>query len=487
MSRSHPARRRRPPSGPHRALAAALLLATALAGAPPLAARSAPADPARVAVVVAPDAPQLRPEYWIDKLPAADAPYLDPAAIAAQNARMAALDPHIEDLSALPATLPGQDVAASLGALSARPTRTLYDVHGQALDPAAIDAIVANAALDAVPATVAPRFGLAVVRADLRSFPTAQRVFSTRGDLDIDRFQESALFPGDAVAVLHESRDGKWWFVASQRYRAWVEKDRIALGERGQVLGYGKRTPVRIVTAGTLRTTFTPDRPAVSTLQLDMGIALPLRTDWPAGTPVNGQDPYTSWVLDLPVRNDDGTLAFAPALLPRIDDSAADYLPATPANLIRQGFKFLGERYGWGHSFGTRDCSGFVSEVYRSVGLLLPRNTSAQAVSPALQAVPLPPQADRAGRLTVLKTLRVGDLVYIPGHVMMVIGHDAGMTWVIHDTAGTTYAGADGKLVRARLNGVSVTPLEPMRFDAETLYVDRITRIQRIPEKTPAQ
>jgi hypothetical protein len=29
-------------------------------------------------------------------------------------------------------------------------------------------------------------------------------VFSTRGDTDIDRFQESALFPGDAVAVLHE-------------------------------------------------------------------------------------------------------------------------------------------------------------------------------------------------------------------------------------------------------------------------------------------
>ena len=217
-----------------------------------------------------------------------------------------------------------------------------------------------------------------------------------------------------------------------------------------------------------------------------MGIALPLRADWPAGQPVNGQDPYTSWVLDLPVRNDDGSLAFAPALLPRTADTAAAPLPLTPANLIRQGFKFLGERYGWGHSFDTRDCSGFVSEVYRSVGILLPRNTSAQAVSPALQEVPLPPSSDRAGRLAALKKLQVGDLVYIPGHVMMVIGHDAGLTWVIHDTSGTTYTGADGKLVRARLNGVSVTPLEPMRFDADTLYADRITRIQRIPERIPA-
>lgn len=458
----------------------------ALLATPSLALAHAEPPVQATVVVVAPDAPQLVPDYWIARLGDADATRLSPQAVAAQNARMAALDPHIEDLARLPASLPGHAVAASLGELSKRPAHTLYDVRGQALDAAAIDAIVANAATDALPAAVTPRFGLTVARADLRSFPTTQRVFSTRGDIDIDRFQESALFPGDAVAVLHESRDGQWYFVASQRYRAWVEKRRIALGTREQVLGYAQRGPVRIVTAGTARTAFTPDLPAVSNLQLDMGIALPLRADWPAGQAVNGQDPYTSWVLDLPVRNDDGSLAFAPALLPRTADTAADHLPLTPANLIRQGFKFLGERYGWGHSFDTRDCSGFVSEVYRSVGILLPRNTSAQAVSPALQEVPLPPSSDRAGRLAALKTLKVGDLVYIPGHVMMVIGHDAGLTWVIHDTSGTTYTGTDGKLVRARLNGVSVTPLEPMRFDADTLYADRITRIQRIPERIPA-
>jgi cell wall-associated NlpC family hydrolase len=227
------------------------------------------------------------------------------------------------------------------------------------------------------------------------------------------------------------------------------------------VLGYGQRLPVRVITGATARTTFTPDRPAVSNLQLDMGVACRCAPTGRPDRPVNGQDPYTSWVLDLPVRNDDGSLAFAPALLPRTADTAAAPLPLTPANLIRQAFKFLGERYGWGHSFDTRDCSGFVSEIYRSVGVLLPRNTSAQAVSPALQ-VPLPPSSDRAGRLAALKTLHVGDLVYIPGHVMMVIGHVDGLTWVIHDTSGTTYTGADGKLVRARLNGVSVTPLEPM-------------------------
>ena len=44
---------------------------------------------------------------------------------------------------------------------------------------------------------------------------------------------------------------------------------------------------------------------------------------------------------------------------------------------------FLGERYGWGHRYNGRDCSGFVSEVYQSMGVQLPRNTSDQSVSPA--------------------------------------------------------------------------------------------------------
>ena len=36
--------------------------------------------------------------------------------------------------------------------------------------------------------------------------------------------------------------------------------------------------------------------------------------DVPPDRPVNGQHPYTSWILELPLRNADGSLGFAPAL-----------------------------------------------------------------------------------------------------------------------------------------------------------------------------
>ena len=70
-------------------------------------------------------------------------------------------------------------------------------------------------------------------------------------------------------------------------------------------------------------------------------------SDWPAEKPVNGQHPYAGHVVELPMRAGRWSLHFTPALIPRTAEVAKDYLPLTRENLIRQSFKFLGERYGW--------------------------------------------------------------------------------------------------------------------------------------------
>src|SRR5690554_4277788 len=154
-----------------------------------------------------------------------------------------------------------------------------------------------------------------------------------------------------------------------------------------------------------------------------MGVRVPVLEGLPAGERINGQVPAAHHVVELPVRGDDGTLSFEPALLPRSADVADDYLPMTEANIIRQAFKFLGERYGWGHSYNARDCSGFVSEIYRSFGVLIPRNTSRQSITPVLNRLAFSAEDDHDARIAALADAHVGDLVYIPGHVMMVIGH----------------------------------------------------------------
>ncbi|HEY3521082.1 MAG TPA: SH3 domain-containing protein, partial [Rhodanobacteraceae bacterium] len=378
---------------------------------------------------------QLSPDFWIGRASNPDAALMTKAAIQAQNAKVLHRDPSLYDIAGLSSKLGADQVKGWIGKLSKRPDGTLYDIHGNEVPASDLDAWERNLALDAVPGSQPTHYGLIVRRASLRTFPTSERVFDEQGDTDIDRFQESGIFPGTPVVVAHESRDGRWLFVISPRYAAWVQRDAVAIGSKKDVLEYVDATPYRVITGAHVQTVFTPEQPKVSQLELNMGVRVPLTKDLPPDQPVNGQTAYTSYTIELPIRNDDGSLKIVPALLQRNADSAGDYLPLTRADIIRQAFKFLGERYGWGHAYDGRDCSGFVSDVYRSMGVLMPRNTRDQSVSPGLDHTTFDDNSSHDDRMRAVAALDVGDLVYIPGHVMMVIGRLGGHPYMIHDTS----------------------------------------------------
>lgn len=421
---------------------------------------------------------QLTPDFWIGLQAHPDQPILSRADIDAQNAKLLAQDPTMHDLAALPATLPRAQVVDWIERVSKRPARTLYDVHGQTVPASTLDSLVNDMALDAIPAQQTVRYGLVVQRAALRTLPTTLRVFSRHGDTDIDRFQESAEFPGTPVAIIQSSRDGQWLFVLSPRYAAWMQRQDIATAPKDVVLGYAAKTPYRVVTGASVRTVFTPEQPAVSQLQLDMGTRVPLLQGLPPAQPVNGQNAYAAHTLQLPMRKDDGSLQLVPALLQKNTDTAADYLPLTPRQLITQAYKFLGERYGWGHAYDGRDCSGFVSDVYRSMGVQMPRNTGDQARSPALPHRLFTDADNHDVRLKAALQLQLGDLVYIPGHVMMVLGQWQGQPWVIHDVGGISYRKPDGSVAEVDLNSVSVTPLLPLLYGKDgSTFIDHMTSI----------
>ncbi len=408
-------------------------------------------------------------EFWVSQCPEADRVLLDAEGVAAFNARVRELDPTVHDLAALPERLTRADVMALFSAAPQPSSAPLFHADGRAVTPEDRAAWLAACALGTIPDEVEPRFGLLVRRSIVRSLPTAERLLKTPADTDLDRLQETGLFPGTPVAILHQSHDGRWAFVLSPAYTGWMTLDAIATGSRETVLGYVARS-TRVVTGSQVRTVFTPEAPALSRLVLDMGVVIPDHSNWPQRQPVNGQVPLAAHVVDLPTRNPDGSLAIMPALLPLAADTHAGPLPVTRANLIRQVCKFLGDRYGWGHDYESRDCSGLVGETYRSLGIVLPRNTADHVRSPALDRMPIAADLDREQRLAAIAALFPGDLIYAPRHVMMVLGH-APDTWIIH----ATHGGWDGPPV----NGVVIMPLSEVG-SAQGPIVDTVTHLIRV-------
>ncbi len=456
----------------------------------PVHARETPAA-GHSAAAQAPDAhgaERLRPadaafeaEHWIARWPGAERVAMEATAVAAQNERLLDSDPSVTRLAALPEVMSTAAIRARVLALSTPPTAPRFGEDGRLLGEADrqrwSDALDLEA-LDAGGGERALGWALVTRRAALRTFPTHERVLSAPGETDLDRFQESAFFPGTPVAVLHASADGHWRFVVGATYAAWIEDDALAHTDRATALGFAARAN-RVILEPVARLATTPDAPAVSGLALDMGVALPERRDAPLSIEVNGQGALASHVVEVPTRDASGALVLTTALLPRGEASHDGPLPASRANVLRQAFRFLGERYGWGHANDARDCSGFVSEVYRSVGLVLPRNTGDQARSPALARQSLAGM-DRAARLAAVAALAPGDLLYLPGHVVMVVGHDERGPWVIHDVHRLRVRNADGTLVEWRANGVVLTPLLPLHVDAATDYLDAATTLVRV-------
>jgi len=165
----------------------------------------------------------------------------------------------------------------------------------------------------------------------------------------------------------------------------------------------------------------------------------------------------------------------------RASDTSPGYLPVTRADLLRQAFKLLGERYGWGHQFNARDCSGLVSEVYRSMGLLLQHSSALQGTSSAFRHRLFTAKDTHAERVRALQAAGIGDLVVVPGHVMMIVGHVDGAPYVIQDVPYAVFDDpATGKRRRTKLNQVAVTPLLPLYADDTTLYVDAMTSLVHV-------
>ena len=316
-----------------------------------------------------------------------------------------------------------------------------------------------NCAAAAVPEHVIPGYAVAVERTAVRLLPTADGWYETAGDMRYDMVQGTVLDPGEAVRILHRSRDGVFLFVETRDYDGWVKAEALAEVKRSSWLSFAAPEHFAVVTAKELRL-----RAGDRELHYQLGARLPSK---------KSPDPAVRRII-LPLGNVGGRFALGEMGV-RIVGGAADSvlsegcLPLTHNNLVRLAFAPLGTEYGWGGADGGMDCSSYVQNVYRTMGIELPRDADAQE-----RALPCIPLAGRTHeeRLAILRETPPGALLFLPGHVMLYLGTDAGgVPCVIHDIS-SYYEGGRKHYIRQ----VLVSDLE-FQNARGTAAIDMLTHI----------
>ena len=306
-----------------------------------------------------------------------------------------------------------------------------YYAEGMKIDDGYWNTLIANMDRSSVNDSVEVSFGFTVKRTDLKAAPTADFISDSAYDKHYDLNAVAECAPYEAVAILHESKDHKWFYVVSYGYAGWgLAENFCTCDSREDWISRQTPDEFLMVADREIRLSYDPYEPDSSGIQIPMGTKLTLVRPEDAPADFNGRSSYNSYIVKVPGRQSDGKLKDVYTLIPASDDVSIGYLPYTRANIINQAFKRLGDRYGWAGMYSANDCSGITREIFACFGFEFPRNGKAQIRMSDMSSQNISKKSDEE-KLEVFNQLAPGSLLYFPGHLMIYLGMDNDTPYVI--------------------------------------------------------
>lgn len=405
------------------------------------------------------------PDYWIRKLKTPEKAVLTDGEIEALNRSILEGDDQMAEVSAMPDLVSGSTLWGWLNE-DLFPTVQRYDVDGIPLEDGFFADLAYNMNLSGVTDENPVRFGYVIDRADIRAFPEGRPVLKSPEKAAFDTFQYSSIAPGEPVALLHTSMDGRWGFFQTRIVRGWLPLEKVALGEREEL----DRTGDFVVVTGSSADVFPDLKFKKAVASVPMGAVFYLVK----------KRLKSAWAVRYPARGADG-LVWIDAYIKKGADVSKGFLPYTRRNVIRQAFKMLGEEYGWGGRDGKRDCSEFIRSIFATMGIRLPRNSSRQAVAGDVRAHE-DYDITREDMALALDEAEPGiTLLGTPGHIMLYLGERKGVPYVIHQIFGYM----DNSRLKV-INKVAVTDLNIGSRSKSGPFRDRLKSVNYIKRPSEA-
>ncbi|MFT7578529.1 MAG: cell wall-associated NlpC family hydrolase [Myxococcota bacterium] len=328
--------------------------------------------------------------------------------------------------------------------------RTLWGQDLRPRMPGWVEGLLENAQLAAFPNV--ERRGVTVRHVAVRFLPSSQPGFedpSKPGEgFPFDYLQASLLQAGTPVYIVHQSKDGAWFFVESHLVNGWVLSQDIAFADAAFVAKYHTETLQVMLADGV---------PLWDVHGLHRGL-----------TRVGQRLPQSKDGMSVLVPARDAVGLAVATAVPTPELSHSIPMAGDAPSMAIIGDRLLGQAYGWGGTLEDRDCSATLADLFTTVGIALPRHSGNQAkVGTWVDLTGLEGAAKEAA--IVAEGIPFATLIWKPGHIMLYVGvSDDGRPLVFHTMWGvkTRAPGADA-LGRKVVGRTVITTLEPGRERAD--------------------
>lgn len=313
-----------------------------------------------------------------------------------------------------------------------------------------IQDIEQNADLKSFPNIKQP--GIMISEAPVRTMPSLLPSFHNPQQpgegYPFDNWQISNIAVGYPVYIVHQTKDGLWYLIATSSYQGWVPSQRVAFA--GGDFQQAWRAHPFVVS---MRDNVT----AVNQTGRSLAI-LRMGSLYPQLAEEEGRVK-----LMLPLKNAEGD---AEAVELWADKTAVRVfpLPLSTRAIATALQEFMDTPYGWGGLYHQRDCSATIQDVFGLFGIWLPRNSQQQINNSRFVSLE---DLTPAEKLKPLHTsaLPFYTLIHFPGHVAIYLGQWQGQDYILHDNWGIVTKNIWGKEGRIIVGRTLITPLRyPLGF-----------------------
>jgi hypothetical protein len=306
--------------------------------------------------------------------------------------------------------------------------------------------------------TITLKFALTTGYTKLLVLPTDTSFCSSLDSLDLNRLMHTQLNICSPVAVLYSTKDNQWFYCISKISEGWIKAEQIIFASKQAISDYVNDKNIAVVTSRS------------ADIYKDTSLTH-FYDNIKMGTILHISKIKNDIIeVKMPVKSLNKNLKFIYCYVKKSDVSLG-FLPYTQRNVIVQAFKQIDVPYDWGDNYGYTDCSGFVRQIFSCFGIDLPRNSGQQINIE--KPIGLNGQKDITLKAkTIISESVCGiTLLYLPGHIMLYLGHLDQNPYVIHSIRG--YCGKDNKI--HTLNKVAVTDLTLGDKSKNKSLLERIT------------